>query len=415
MTDVDEERVRQREALLRSEAPIDVRALTDLYSLDELCATAEDYYSSGDWSGWLAKPFVSLQETPELLICLGYLLHGIKPVGGMDILDFGAGPGWVSHALTSLGARMIVCDVSATALQVAAARFDRWPISVPHAPPRFIQFDGRTFDLPDGSVDAIVSFDAFHHVPNAADVIHEMSRILRDGGVAAFVEPGPKHSWSAGSQYEMRHHAVVENDVVIEDIWRVAQEAGFGDIQLSIFGVTPFHVSLPAFDDFLAGGTTGDQVLASTRHYMATSRRLFFLRKANARPKDSRFGEGLLARIEPASEVLASRAGEPVTVRLTVTNAGTVVWLPSSSGVGSVWVGVHLHEGGEASSRVLHTQPLPIEDTDGLLPGATVDIDVHLPGLRAGAHRLEFDLVAQQITWFQTAGSPTVSVDVVVN
>ena len=84
----------KRAALLESKAPIDVRTLMELYTVEELCETAEDYYRNvEDTSGLLAKPYICMSETPELLGVFSQLLLGIKPVGGMDILDFGAGPG----------------------------------------------------------------------------------------------------------------------------------------------------------------------------------------------------------------------------------------------------------------------------------------------------------------------------------
>ena len=93
--------------------------------------------------------------------------------------------------------------------------------------PKFLVFDGHTIDLPDGSVDWILCFDAFHHVPNPAEVIAEFARVLRPGGMAGFSEPGPHHSQTEQSQAEMRNFKVLENDLVVEDLERYALAAGF--------------------------------------------------------------------------------------------------------------------------------------------------------------------------------------------
>jgi hypothetical protein len=105
-----EQMLEKRSQLLESDKPIDVRRLMELYTVEELCETAEEYYRNiEDTSGLLTKPYVCLSETPELLAIFSQLLLGIKPVGGMDILDFGSGPGWAAHALTSLGAKFANC------------------------------------------------------------------------------------------------------------------------------------------------------------------------------------------------------------------------------------------------------------------------------------------------------------------
>jgi hypothetical protein len=45
-------------------------------------------------------------------------------------------------------------------------------------------------------------------------------------------EPGRQHSKTEASQYEMRTFTVIENDFVLEDIWKKAQLVGFEDIEI---------------------------------------------------------------------------------------------------------------------------------------------------------------------------------------
>src|SRR4029077_2535679 len=96
-------------------------------------------------------------------------------------------------------------------------------------------FDGRRIDLPDASVDRIVSFDAFHHLPNPDEVLREFARVLKPGGIAGFAEPGARHSRSPMSQFEMRTYRVVENDIDVHAIWRTAARCGFRDLEVAIF------------------------------------------------------------------------------------------------------------------------------------------------------------------------------------
>lgn len=132
-----------------------------------------------------------------------------------------------------MGCEVIACDVSRAALDLGRRLFEEQPLPPPSvAKPRFLHFDGRKLDLPDGSVDRVVCFDAFHHVPNQEAVLAELARVLKPGGIAGFVEPGPHHSTSPEAQYEMAHHDVLENDIVLADIAGIAMRVGFTDIRL---------------------------------------------------------------------------------------------------------------------------------------------------------------------------------------
>jgi ubiquinone/menaquinone biosynthesis C-methylase UbiE len=101
-------------------------------------------------------------------------------------------------------------------------------------------FDGHRIDLPDASVDRIFCFDAFHHVPNPTQVMRELGRVLRPGGIAGFSEPGRHHSKGARSQYEMKNYTAIENDVVMEEVWTWARAAG-SFISRSLFSA-PSHI-----------------------------------------------------------------------------------------------------------------------------------------------------------------------------
>ena len=158
-------------------------------------------------------------------------------------------------------------------------------------------------------MDRVLCFDAFHHVPNPAEVIREFGRVLKPGGIAGFAEPGARHSETPMSQFEMRTYAVVENDIDIHAIWRAAREAGFARIELALFHGPPFYVSLDEYGDFLAGGQTVERWLTSTRVFLRHVRN-FFLFKAGGERADSRTVQGLAASIEASLAAPAAR-GRP--------------------------------------------------------------------------------------------------------
>ena len=153
-------------------------------------------------------------------------MQGLQLTAGATVLDFGAGTGWFARFLTQLGCRVILLDVSETALEMARELYRRQPVIGDRPEPEFLLFDGRRIPLPDASVDRVLSFHAFHHAPHPAAVVAELARVLKPGGIAGFAEPGPRHSRTPVSQFEMRNYRVVENDVDVHAILAVGEGRG---------------------------------------------------------------------------------------------------------------------------------------------------------------------------------------------
>ena len=407
-------RVRPRD----EERPIDVKTLVGQTSLEALNRAAEEYFASlRNWDDHLAKPFGAIVETPRLLVNLSTVLHGLRLRPGDTVLDFGGGTGWLSRALTQLGCRVVLLDVSATALSIAAELYRRLPVVGDRPAPEFAQFDGRSIPLPDRSVDRIVSFDALHHAPNPSDVIREFARVLKPGGIAAFSEPGARHSRSPMSQFEMRTYRVVENDIDVHGLWRTAREHGFSDIKLAVFNGPPFCVSLAEFEDFLAEGQTSLRWLTATRIHQRDVRS-FFLYMAGAEPPDSRSSEGLAAEISVVTDgglrAVGGRVGSPIGIDVTLTNAGAARWLPSDAPHGGVGLGVQVQD--PAGLRVrLNNDVFPLTVApQGVAPGERIHCRVELPPLEVGTYRVEFDAVAIGVAWFSQVGSKTTGITVEV-
>jgi SAM-dependent methyltransferase len=383
-------------------AYIDVRKLVATVPIEEWNRRAEAYFATlPDWGHHLAKPFGKADETPLLLINLAVLLQGLQIARGQVVLDFGAGTGWLSRYLTQLGCRAILLDVSSSALRIAEETYRRIPVIGERPAPTYLHFDGRRIDLPDESVDRIVSFDAFHHAANPDEIIRELGRILKPGGIAAFAEPGPAHSRTAQSQFEMRTYGVLENDIDLPQIWRTAQGAGFGDLRVAAFNIPPFHVALEAFNDLLDGGRSATQWADRTREFLGGVRN-FFLTKGGAAQPDSARAEGLRAAI--TFDILPSSSDGRLAFRATVTNIGSAAWLPSGDAAGGVSLGCHLYD---ADGQLLNFEFGRFAiSTEGVVPQETVEVTGDFPQLPAdGEFRLELDCVAEGVTWFSQVGS----------
>lgn len=393
---------------------ISVRQLLDGGSIADLNRRAEEYFASlTEWEHHLAKPFSTPDESATLLINLGTLLQALELFPGAAVLDFGAGTGWLSRLLTQLGCRVTLLDVSPTALHIARELYRRVPVIGDHPEPQFVVFDGLQIQLPNSSVERIVSFDAFHHVPNPEAVLREFARVLKPGGIAAFAEPGPRHSETPQSQHEMRTYGVVENDIDIHAIWRVARTCGFRDLRMIVFHGPPFHVSLEQFEQLLAGGPASSaEWVESTRRFLRHVRH-FVLVKEGAEPNDSRRADGLGCDIRLAAPPVAI-AGQPLVIDVMVTNRGSAIWLPSDVASGGVRLGAHLYDGSgalvdyNAGSASLATPPREIH------PGETVSARVVIAPQPPGRYKVEVDCVAAGVTWFSQLGSQPLAVPVEV-
>jgi hypothetical protein len=126
-----------------------------------------------------------------------------------------------------------------------------------------------------------------------------------------------------------------------------------------------------------------------------------------APPEDTNWEAEFLAHDTPVSE----RAGQNVLVNLRLKNAGSTVWPQSGSNP------VHI---GYKWFNAAGKQQLDVEDrrtslpTD-LLPGQETALGAVLVAPKTpGEYKLQWDLVAERITWFADAGNPPLVVPVKV-
>jgi hypothetical protein len=253
--------------------------------------------------------------------------------------------------------------------------------------------------------------DAFHHVPNPSEVLIELGRVLAPGGIAGFAEPGPRHSSTAQSQFEMRTSGVIENDIRIEEIWTMAQQAGFTDLRLAVFLLEPLLLGIDEFADFLRGKQEStNEFTRATREFIQNQRN-FFLYKGPPAPRDSRYRQGLTGQIGVSPTTITLSEGEPVKLKAIVTNNSKSVWLPVSADRGAVMLGCHVrYEDGSVFRESYQWVPLTSGEGRNIFPGETVAVEVELSTLPRGNYVLEFDLVSNNICWFAMNGSDVVRV-----
>jgi ubiquinone/menaquinone biosynthesis C-methylase UbiE len=389
---------------------IDVRTLIQQYSIEELNAAAEQYFVRIiDPTYLLSKPFAEAEECSRILISFAALLQGLSVVRTMTVLDLGAGSCWTSYLLTQMGLKVHAVDVSRTALELGRKRFTEHPPFGNQPDPEFHIYDGHRLPMPDGSVDRVFCFDAFHHLPNPEAIIREIARVLKPEGIAGFSEPGPNHSRTPEAQMEMEGHRVIENDIVAEDIFKWAKAAGFKRMELTAMPHTPPRVSLEEYNAFLKGPSPVDErVLALTREF-ANIARIFFLWKSVSDSSTSLSKKHLSGKLEvsiPGGPQL--RQQETIRAVAKVRNDGQAIWLPASARAGAVYLGCHLTDISTGLRRTDYCRaPLTPSPGTPIHPGQMVQVDLIGPGLPPGRYEIEFDLVSEWVCWFAQIGGQT--------
>ncbi|MEK7819877.1 MAG: class I SAM-dependent methyltransferase [Pseudomonadota bacterium] len=112
------------------------------------------------------------------------VLRELLPLQGRRIVDVGCGDGALVRLMTREGAR--VTGVDPNPAQIAKAR-----ATEAAGDETYVLAPGENLPFPDGAFDAVVIFNALHHIPAKAldAALAETARVLKPGGHACIVEP----------------------------------------------------------------------------------------------------------------------------------------------------------------------------------------------------------------------------------
>jgi SAM-dependent methyltransferase len=382
------------------------------FSVSDLCNTADEYFQKiTNPVHQLAKPFFDLLECPEMLHRLGLLISGLRLGKTMEVLDFGAGTGWLSRFLNQLQCTTILVDPSITALNYAKKLFNDFPIIGEYIHlPRFIHFNGHTINIPGESVDRIICFDTFHHVPNQEKVLSEFFRILKPGGIAGFSEPGINHSQTLQSQSEMRNHYVLENDIRVDEIRKLSTKIGFSDLYLKLLSSPGLELNYMHYHEITQKKRL-PQLVADNIHTSMKNGTVFFLTKGTYIP-DSRNPADLKHNIKLNKKTYTTSINKPVTLKMRIRNVGNSMWLHANiKNIGKVNVGIHLYD---EEQRLINLDFFRSSLDADVYPGKEIEKTISLRFREKGHYILAVDLVSEYVCWFENVGNEPVSVHVTV-
>ncbi len=145
----------------------------------------KESYDSGDVLGEsrrLQARFHHVFNSPNTQRAEQYFNAALEnSIKAKDVLDYGCSNGWMVGRYAEFGARSITgIDISETGIQEAIKSYGH----IAH----FQVGDAHNVPFPDKSFDIIVGRSILHHL-DFERALHEITRLLRAGGRAVFVEP----------------------------------------------------------------------------------------------------------------------------------------------------------------------------------------------------------------------------------
>jgi uncharacterized protein YbaR (Trm112 family)/SAM-dependent methyltransferase len=318
----------------------------------------KDFFRWADVAPFSASsPLFSLDLLARYVTTVSRLGCGVNGV----VFDLGAGTGWTTEWLVRLGYQAIGVDICRDYILAGMPRRGEHQ-------PHFVIGDVEHIPLRDQCIDAVLSFDAFHHIPDRPRAMAEFARIMRPGTAMVLTEPGIEHEHAAVSIDVMREHGILER--------------GFDRA-----GLEGYISGLP---------------LGNVQHYRSDTHPhdLYSLHKEGTFETDSLAPRALVAGITPEPARQALRAGDPIELIVTIANRGDTRWLAATPGeTGEVHLGAQLYD---ASHALLRENYARVKLPRDMRPGDTVRLRCALPPIRRpGSYLIELDMIDTDYLWFK--------------
>lgn len=321
-------------------------------------ALPRDFFRWADVAPFNASsPLFSLDLLARYVTTVSRLGCGVNGI----VFDLGPGTGWTTEWLVRLGYQAVGVDICRDYI---LAGMPRRGDHLPH----FVVGDIEHIPLRDECIDATLSFDAFHHIPDRPRAMAEFARIMRPGTTMVLTEPGIDHEHAPVSIDVMREHGILER----------------------------------GFDQAGLAGYVDGLPLGNIQHYRSDTHPhdVYTVRKAGVFETDSLAPRALVAGIVPEAPRQGLRVGEPIDLTVTIINQGDTRWLAATPGeTGEVHLGAQLFD---AAHALLREDYARVKIPRDLGPGDTVRLRCALPPiLRPGNYLIELDMIDTDYLWFK--------------
>jgi len=361
------------------------------------------------------KPFYNLANKPAKYKCEGMdedmhrhfcdfanmaMMLALPP--GSRILDVGCGSGWLSEYFARLGHEVVGIDISAELVEMSRERVAKVPYGVDHETPLRCSFEVHDIELAplQDKFDAIVCYDSLHHFSDERAVVRNLSEMTKLGGLL-FILEGERPP--EGSPLEDELRAVMREFQTLESPfdyeYLTALLGGNG------FAVVGDYVSVNGlFDRELVRNNLLPLKFIDTNYHYLCCKKVTDEKSAAIVP-DSRTPGRLRAQIsllEPPPKNVKPR--EQISIRLSIRNMGDTLWLAGQTDRrGVVMPAVKVFDEEGTLINEFHGEP-PLARAVSPREKVNLTINYRVPA-RSGTYKIKIDLVDQQVTWFEDAGS----------
>jgi SAM-dependent methyltransferase len=365
-------------------------------ALREAAEKYPDLIAADSGLEWMRrKPFDPAPGHPHFfngIYAAANILQAMALAPNALIVEVGSGPGWMTQILVGLGYRVVAIEPSATMNELARQRVTGFHAMTGVAVDD-VTFLTATLEEADlapyyGRADAVIFFEALHHVIDEFAAMRQAFALLRPGGCLAVCGEG---RWNPGDvalegslDEEMKRYGTLESPFTQDYLRHVLLEAGFEDIE--------FHHSVNGlFAESQEQKTIRDVANPSTLNSNTVlAWRLF----DDDVPRLTQFPDRTKAELTLLSEAWEA---DYVTVKVRVKNLGETYWpayRPSATG----GVTLALAQGDVAPPPKEATNRAAL--TTHVLPGheAVIDWRFDTRGLDKSACCLR--LVAEGAFWF---------------
>ena len=149
--------------------------------------------------------------TNQLIRRFGNALFLLELKAGGVVLDVGAGYAWTSEWLMRSGFVPIGIDICRTYLDIGVRRMRG---RIPH----LLVADVENLPLKSGCLDAVLCYDAFHHVPDRKRAMQQFFRAMTTPGRVVLAEPGAGHETEPSAVEAMRRYGILEKGMSLHDV-----------------------------------------------------------------------------------------------------------------------------------------------------------------------------------------------------
>lgn len=115
-----------------------------------------------------------------------------------DVLDIASGEGYGSNLLAKTSKTVIGVDISAGAISHSKQKYKRSNLD-------FLAGSGDAIPLEDNSVDCVVSFETLEHHDKHEEMLSEIQRVLRPGGILVMSTPDKENYTDKPNQINPYH------------------------------------------------------------------------------------------------------------------------------------------------------------------------------------------------------------------